>query len=278
MQKGNSYSEDVKILKIIESIISIFSTSLTILSFFGYTANGNYTFIIIGFIMLFNTILLYLKRRKISSVIMIKLMNFTVPDTNIEIVDKTVNYEYIAIDKFQYECRFKIKVNSEPINEFNDKIKWTAGAITKIDPIVKGHTVTLVDCPSNSQIILCAQDFTIKFGHNREITKKDDPVPTGFKISDLNDPERKAVPILCVGIYDKTYNLTLRVTFDKTLNPTNIRFLKYSHFNDKSPYEIVYVPLEYDENAEKRYVEYKIKNPIYGGKYTFDWVLDNLMS
>jgi len=278
MQKSHSYSEDIKILKIIETVLSIFGTSLTILSFYGYKAKGNYNFIILGFIMLLITMLIFWKRKNISSVIMIKLMNFTVPNTNIEIVDKTVNYEYIAIDQLYYECRFKIKVNREPINEFNDKIKWTAGAITKIDPIVRGHIVNLAECPSNSQIILGAQDFTIKFEHNREITNEDEPIVTGFKISDLNDPERKAKPILCVGIYDKTYNLTLRVTFEKTLNPTNIRFLKYSHFNDKSPYEIVCVPLEYDKDTEKRYVQYNIKKPIYGGKYTFDWVLDNLLT
>lgn len=273
MNKKHSYSEDVKLLKYIQLILSAISSLLSILSFFGYTSSKKLFMLILLIILIFTTIIIVFKRKEISAYLMIKLLNFTIPCTNVEIYDKIVNYEYISETELLFESMFKIKVNYEPINHINDRIKWTAGAVSQIDPVINGQTIELIKVLSPNQVLLDKQDFTIRFEHNREITKQDDPILTGFRIKNLYDHDKKAKPILCIGIYDKTFNITLRVTFNKNLNPTNIRFMKYSHFIDTRPYETEPVNIEYDSISDKKYVEYNIKTPIYGGKYVFDWVL-----
>ena len=201
-------------------------------------------------------------------------MGYTIPDTNIEIKNKKVIYGYLEEDKLFFQAKFLIKVRNTAIRCLDDnKLKWTAGEIKNIEPVILGQTIKFNENQTMTQIGCEKQAFSIFFENEREITKNDDWEHTGFKISELNDPEKKAKPALCVGVYDRTKDLYMKVFFNKSMNPRNIRLKKYAHFIDNEPYEVGKLSTKYDEKYDDLYVEATIKKPIYGGKYEIDWVL-----
>ncbi len=271
----NNNISDVKIISYIGNFISFFSGILSILSFYGYSKNDNLSLVILGTILLVVTICVFSVRHIISKVILVFIMNKTVPKPNIEILDKTVTYVCKQDDKYDFNSVFSINVvGDSPICTYEDRIKWSAGVINHIEPIIPGQTIAFSDKPeSHSRID--KQEFIIKFDNYRCISKTDIPYKTGFAIKNLEDENHVAKPMLGVGIYHVTRNLTLRVEFDKRMHPTIIRGLKYAHFIDKSPYDTDTLELLTDDSRGIKYVEFSIKNPIYGGLYAIDWKLED---
>lgn len=272
MAKGiNKNLSKIKLITYIGNTISFISGILTILSFYGYTNTEYISFIVVGILLIIVTTSVIINKNKISKYILAAILNKTIPDSNIMILDKTVIYEYTERYKFKFRSEFFIKViGNKPISEHTEALKWTAGFISNVQPIRKSQKIEYDKNPlSHNEID--KQKFTIPFPNGKQISKNDEPYKTGFEISELNDDKHIAKPILVIGIYNITKNLTLKVYFNEHLNPLEIRGLKYAHYIDETPYDTVPLEIKYEEEKNMRYVEFNIKNPIYGGKYKIDW-------
>lgn len=264
--------QEMKLLKYIGNILTTLSTLFTILSFYGYSASKNNIFyLIISIALLIITEFVFINRKNISKFLLVFILNKTVSNQNIEIIDKTVRYEHIERYKFKFQSVFSIKViGNTPINTHTESLKWSAGFISEVIATQPNHRINYdKDCSLYNH--MDKQIFNIIFPNGKTISKNDAPYKTGFKILNLVDEKRISKPILVVGIYNVTKNLTLKVYFNENLHPIEIRGLKYAHFIDEEPYDSVSLDLKHDDENNKYYVEFKIKTPIYGGKYAIDW-------
>lgn len=271
MKRINNNASRIKLLNYIGNIISFTSGIITILSFYGYQNTKNVTLIFFGIIFILLTIFLFLNRYKMAKYILAVILNKTVPNSNIMILDKEVIYEHKERYKFKFKSSFFIKViGNEPINSHKELLKWTAGFISNVQPIRNNQSIEFDKNPLSHNFI-DKQTFIIKFPNGMMLSKNDEPYKTGFKILDLDDNEQKSKPILVVGVYNITKNLTLKVLFNENLHPIDPRGLKYAHFIDEIPYDTVKLELKYDDEKYMHYVEFKINSPIYGGKYAIDW-------
>lgn len=272
MIKGtNNNLSKIKLITYIGNFISFTSGILTILSFYGYTNTKNTSFCIAGLLFIVITISLFLNRNRISKCLLVKILNKSIPSSNIMIQDKTVIYEHVKRYKYNFISSFSIKViGNEPIDSHTEMLKWTAGFISNVQPIKSNQKIEYDKNPLSHNFI-DKQKFTILFPNGKKISKNDEPYKTGFKILELNDEKHISKPILVIGIYNITKNLTLKVYYNGSLNPLEIRGLKYAHYIDEVPYDTTPLELRYDEEKNMNYVEFNIKNPIYGGKYAIDW-------
>ena len=263
---------EMKLLTYISRTLSVLATIFTILSFYGYSSNKNhFIYCILGIIFLACTIFIFINRKNISKRILVFILNKTVSNQNIEILNKTVVYEHVERHRYKFQSIFSINVvGNTPINSHLERLKWSAGFISEVAAIKNNQKIVYDKNPlSYNQIE--KQCFNIVFPDGKTISKNDEPYKTGFKISDLYDEKRIAKPILVVGIYNITKNLTLKVSFPESLHPIEIRGLKYAHFIDEEPYDSIPLDLKHDDENNKYYVEFFIKTPIYGGKYAIDW-------
>lgn len=269
--KCSKNSANIKLIAFIENIISLISGILTILSFYGYKDTKRLIYIFIGIFLIITTVFIFINKNKISKYFLAIILNKTIPDSNIMILDKIVVYEYIERYKYKFQSTFSIKViGNEPISSHTEMLKWTAGFISNVQPIKSNQEIEYDKNPLSHNYI-DKQKFTILFPNGKKISKNDEPYQTGFKILELNDDKHIAKPILVVGIYNITKNLTLKVYFNEHLNPLEIRGLKYAHYIDEIPYDTIPLKSKYDGEKNAYYVEFNIKNPIYGGKYAIDW-------
>lgn len=265
-------SSEMKLLKYIGNSLSALSILFTILSFYGYSASKHdIIYFIISIILLIITGFIFIYRKNISKSILVFILNKTVSNQNIEIRDKVVRYEHIERYKFKFQSIFSIKVIGDtPINTHTEKLKWTAGFISDVLATQPNHHIEYDKNPLSYNHI-DKQNFNIIFPNGKTISKNDEPYKTGFKILNLVDDKHIAKPILVVGIYNVTKNLTLKVCFCENLHPIEIRGLKFAHFIDEEPYDSVPLDLKHDDENNNYYVEFNIKTPIYGGKYAIDW-------
>ena len=268
----NDSAPEMKLIKYIGNTLSFLSILFTILSFYGYSASKeNIVWLILGVIFVAITFFVVFYRKNISKGILVYILNKTVSNPNIEIHDKTVRYEHIERHKYQFQSNFSIKVvGNTPISSHEEKLKWTAGYISEVKPTQPNHKIEYDKNPLSHNDI-DKQNFKIIFPNGKQISKNDEPYKIGFKISNLVDVKQIAKPILVVGIYNVTKNLTLKVYFNELLHPIEIRGLKFAHFIDNEPYDSVSLELKHDDENNKNYVEFFIKTPIYGGKYAIDW-------
>ena len=268
----NKSTPEMKLLKYIGNFLTFIGTIFTILSFYGYSASGhNIVWLILGIFFVTVTLFVFIYKKNISKRVLVFVLNKTVSSQNIEIHDKVVKYEHIDRHKYRFQSTFSIKVvGNTPINSHEEKIKWTAGYISEIVPTKPHHKIEY-DKNASAYNSIDKQIFKIVFPNDKQISKNDEAYKTGFKILNLVDENQTAKPILMVGVYNVTKNLTMKVYFAGSLNPIEIRGLKFAHFIDKEPYDSVPLELKYDEEADKNYVEFFIKSPIYGGKYVIDW-------
>lgn len=65
--------------------------------------------------------------------------------------------------------------------------------------------------------------------------------------------------------------MTLRVEFNKKMHPIKVRGLKYAHFIDETPCDTIELEVKNNDIHDKKYVEFQILTPIYGGLYSIDW-------
>lgn len=266
---------DLKIISFFNVILGFFSAILTILSFYGVDKNSSVYIWIIRLVVLGCAIIVFCNRCAISKYFLVHILNKTVPKCNIEIHNKYVTYECKENDTYSFVSSFLIKVIGDvPIDSYKDRIKWTAGTIETILPIVKGQKIKFDEEPEAHKLI-DKQEFSIRFENNKNISKNDAPYKVGFKIPNLIDKQHMAKSVLNVGIYNVTKNLTLRVEFNKKMHPINVRGLKYAHFIDKTPYDTIELEVINDDVHDKKYVEFQIPTPIYGGLYSIDWELED---
>lgn len=270
-KKYDKNSAKIKLITYIGNIISFISGILTILSFYGYKGTKQTTYIFIGIFLIILTAFLFVNKNKISKYFLAIILNKTIPDSNIMILDKIVVYEHSERYKYKFKSTFSIKViGNEPISSHTEMLKWSAGFISNVQPVKNNQEIEYDKNPLSHNYI-DKQKFTIQFPNGKKISKNDEPYKTGFKILELNDDKHIAKPVLVVGIYNITKNLTLKVYFNEHLNPLETRGLKYAHYIDEIPYDTISLKIKYDDEKNMHYVEFNIKNPIYGGKYAIDW-------
>lgn len=256
----------------ISQTLSFISMLLTILSFYGYSSTKNkIIYLILSILFFIITFFIIINRKNISKRILVFILNKTVSSQNIEILDKTVVYEHLERYRFKFQSLFSINVvGNTPINSHLERLKWSAGFIPEVVAVKQNQKIEYDKDPlSYNQIE--KQNINIIFPNGKTISKNDEPYRTGFKILNLYDEKHISKPILVVGIYNITKNLTLKVYFPENLYPIEIRGLKYAHFIDEEPYDSIPLKLQHDDENNKYYVEFFIKTPIYGGKYAIDW-------
>lgn len=263
----------IELISLISNFLSLVSSILTILSFVIACQSPDkiieLVLFVVGIILLLFTILFVFRGKKVAKRIMVFVLNKTIPNNNIIILDKKVIYEHVERHEYKFRSSFKIKViGDEPVKEKEECIKWSARYIDDIYPCEGNHKIERIE---NNFICngMDRQFFKIVFPHS--LSKNDEPYKTGFKVLNLIDDKHIAKPMLVVSIYDITKNLTLKVYFKSDLNPIRPRGLKYAHFIDKIPYDTIPLEKKYDDEKEMHYVEFFVKNPIYGGKYAIDW-------
>lgn len=265
----NDNISKMKIISYISNIISFTSAVITILSFYGYKSTKRLSFIFISLLLLVITGFIFAYRYKISKYFLVLILNKTITKLNIKIIDKEVTYTYVERYKYKFKSSFSIKVvGDEPIKSFEECIKWTAGFVSNIMPFKKDQKIEHDATPLSYNDIE-KQKFFIIFPNS--ISKNDAAYKTGFKIPELLDEKHIAKPILQSGIYHNTNKIVLKVYFQENLNPINPRGLKYAHFIDKIPYNTEQLEKKYDDEKNMHYIEFKVNNPIYGGKYAIDW-------
>lgn len=271
-QITKSNSMEMKLLTYISQTLSFISMLLTILSFYGYSSTKNkIIYLILSILFFIITFFIIINRKNISKRILVFILNKTVSSQNIEILDKTVVYEHLERYRFKFQSLFSINVvGNTPINSHLERLKWSAGFIPEVVAVKQNQKIEYDKDPlSYNQIE--KQNINIIFPNGKTISKNDEPYRTGFKILNLYDEKHISKPILVVGIYNITKNLTLKVYFPENLSPIEIRGLKYAHFIDEEPYDSIPLKLQHDDENNKYYVEFFIKTPIYGGKYAIDW-------
>lgn len=271
-QITKSNSMEMKLLTYISQTLSFISMLLTILSFYGYSSTKNkIIYLILSILFFIITFFIIINRKNISKRILVFILNKTVSSQNIEILDKTVVYEHLERYRFKFQSLFSINVvGNTPINSHLERLKWSAGFIPEVVAVKQNQKIEYDKDPlSYNQIE--KQNINIIFPNGKTISKNDEPYRTGFKILNLYDEKHISKPILVVGIYNITKNLTLKVYFPENLYPIEIRGLKYAHFIDEEPYDSIPLKLQHDDENNKYYVEFFIKTPIYGGKYAIDW-------
>lgn len=271
-QITKSNSMEMKLLTYISQTLSFISMLLTILSFYGYSSTKNkIIYLILSILFFIITFFIIINRKNISKRILVFILNKTVSSQNIEILDKTVVYEHLERYRFKFQSLFSINVvGNTPINSHLERLKWSAGFIPEVVAVKQNQKIEYDKDPlSYNQIE--KQNINIIFPNGKTISKNDEPYRTGFKILNLYDEKHISKPILVVGIYNITKNLTLKVYFPENLYPIEIRGLKYAHFIDEEPYDSIPLKLQHDDGNNKYYVEFFIKTPIYGGKYAIDW-------
>lgn len=271
-QITKSNSMEMKLLTYISQTLSFISMLLTILSFYGYSSTKNkIIYLILSILFFIITFFIIINRKNISKRILVFILNKTVSSQNIEILDKTVVYEHLERYRFKFQSLFSINVvGNTPINSHLERLKWSAGFIPEVVAVKQNQKIEYDKDPlSYNQIE--KQNINIIFPNGKTISKNDEPYRTGFKILNLYDEKHISKPILVVGIYNITKNLTLKVYFPENLYPIEIRGLKYAHFIDEESYDSIPLKLQHDDENNKYYVEFFIKTPIYGGKYAIDW-------
>lgn len=271
-QITKSNSMEMKLLTYISQTLSFISMLLTILSFYGYSSTKNkIIYLILSILFFIITFFIIINRKNISKRILVFILNKTVSSQNIEILDKTVVYEHLERYRFKFQSLFSINVvGNTPINSHLERLKWSAGFIPEVVAVKQNQKIEYDKDPlSYNQIE--KQNINIIFPNGKTISKNDEPYRTGFKILNLYDEKHISKPILVVGIYNITKNLTLKVYFPENLYPIEIRGLKYAYFIDEEPYDSIPLKLQHDDENNKYYVEFFIKTPIYGGKYAIDW-------
>ncbi len=93
--KWDKNSANIKLIALIGDILSLISGILAILSFYGYKDTKRLTYIFIGSFWIVITATLFKNKNKISKYFLAIILNKTIPASNIMILDKIVEYEYI---------------------------------------------------------------------------------------------------------------------------------------------------------------------------------------
>lgn len=231
-----------------------------------------YVVIGIAVAVLFLIIFLLRKQRQGLMIWLLgSLQKIASPKKTWEQRDKVAEYTYLDRETLTFQVNYNVKFLSGSHKKIPDKCKWTAGDVDSISAVSNGQKIVLVPESEKDDIQaqLGYQDFFIELP--KAYTKRDSPLPTGYRCGNLHDPEHKAKTCLVIGVYRKTEPLTIRVRFNVSLKVTNIRKLKYADYLDDEPYESTPDKLKLDKDPQFHYVEFIIKHPICGGKYAIDW-------
>ena len=195
-------------------------------------------------------------------------MNKTAPNKKCKITSKKLIYTYKSLNEMSFENEFHVKALHDGLDCFTDRYKWTGSDAITPTPINSNHTIDNLDTSSGYQ------RYRLNFG--KSYNKKDKAVRTGIEFKNMQDKNNTSLPFLSTGVYDVTDELILEVRFPINLCVTNIRKLEYLHFTDEEHYNcITENNTEIDDINNVKKIVYKVKNPVYGGKYAIDWEFCN---
>ncbi|NCA80143.1 MAG: hypothetical protein EOM76_08170 [Sphingobacteriia bacterium] len=201
-----------------------------------------------------------------ARILLLEFMDLTAPNKTYKITNKFVTYEFLSRTSMQFKNEFYVKPLHDGVDNIVDKYKWSVNQELHILPITQGHDVQKMDMDS----VFGYQQYRIFF--NRSYNKEDKPIRTGIVIEDMHDVEKKSLLHLGTGIYDITSTLTLKIIFNSSLQPINIRELEYIHYTDEQHYYCKRIhQAELNEQTGNKEINWVIKHPIYGGKYMIEW-------
>lgn len=253
--------------------IPLFANIVGILSFFLVTVPTIFAIlkkqtwlIALVIIAIILAVKLFRNRRKYAKLLLYHFLNYTAPSKNYKLTEKEVIYEFLSKREMRLEKNFSVCVQESGFRAVYDKYKWTGDAVLLPESKDKEHYEFI---PMGAKFGL--NRYRLEWLGDRRYSKGT-PLKMGMIIGDINDPNEKASPHLSSGVYERTDRLVLRVIFASELSPINARKLEFSHYTDDDHINSEGIELQVlREDNRKRYYEWVIDKPLYGGKYLIEW-------
>jgi hypothetical protein len=264
----NEHDSKIRFLSITSDLISVLTFLMSVLSgslFITLKSNIAFVFTLLFVVLLVLSFRFFPFIKPVAKYMMVGFMNLTAPDKKYRIVTKTIVYEYLSMTEMKLIKEYKIKPLHDGLTFAVDKYRWTGSSSPIPSPVVSTHKI------ESQRIKYGYEHCHIDFG-GKSYNRNDKPIRTGLKFDSLLDPQKTAEPHLATGISECTKNLVLEVWFPMEINVTNIRKLEYIHYTDEEHHRCVEENTPtYDKDRTKKVIRFKVKNPIYGGKYLIDW-------
>lgn len=260
----NQKESKIYFLQLCETALSIISSIIPVLSAIFSIVNKKYVYLIITGITLIVAIVIFSFKEKIARKILVFFMNKTAPKKSYKLISKKLEYDYISMEEMRFKNTSKVKPLRDGLDSINFRYKWT-GSSNNLKPKTTNSNYTIKKIDTKFGYQRCK----INFG-GKVFNKNDDPIPVSIVFNSMKDTKKKASPHLSTGIYEQTDEVILQVTFPKEMNINNIRKLEFIHYTDEEHSHCIKedTPKIVDD---KKVITYKIKSPIYGGKYMIDW-------
>lgn len=177
---------------------------------------------------------------------------------NYLVLVRETRYEFLSRTEMYHEKKYKIQSKINDLQELNTRFGWSKEKDLTPIPIINSHSIAKT-WKSDKMIY-----FTILFDRHY---RKNEVLTTGFKLTNLEDPNKESQLYLSTGIFEKTKLVRLILKFEKTLIPKNIEIKIYKKYFDLSP--IFHESLEYD--FENREVVFEHDYPLKLSKYMITW-------
>ncbi len=256
----------VKLLSITADVLGVISAAITIVPFI-VLAKDVETPLKIAICVIAAIIIILIVRNfsQIAYRILVALMNLTAPDQPYKLNHKTVVYEFFSRHEMYHEKIFEGVALHNGVDHIDDKYKWTGNNTCVVEPLFPGQSIEILDNKYGMQ------NYRIN-NYDKKRVCRGQEIKMGMKIQGLVDPNGTSSLHLSSGVYEITDKLTLRVVFDNTLKPHNIRKVEYLHYTDDNHFKCSdNVEYDYDTLNDKKFVEWTIEHPVFGGRYVIDW-------
>lgn len=261
----NNKEINSKLLGSFSDILNVISSLISIIPFLLGYFTGCLFYYIIGIILVIIILLLFIFRKQVARFIFKFFMRLTCPDKSYKLKEKEVTFEYISRSEMQHKKTFKVTVLHDGFTGITDKYRWTAPQELTPTALHNNQEIKKLDKK------IGMQRYEIKFRDGQRYNKHDEVPEMGMEITNMIDENGKSSPHLSSGVFEITDMLVLHVIFNIELMPRNIRKLEYLHYSDDDHYSCEKVECTLNNQTNKKEVIWKIKNPIYGGKYMIDW-------
>ena len=166
---------------------------------------------------------------------------------------------YSCLSENKYECSRVVDLRTNrSIRNINEHFRWsTDSSAAKIEPYDKTHKIKGMHQENDWTC------YSVDFG---KMYPKNEKITTGSTITNLSDPDNKAVPFLSYTIVRKTKQLILTVEFSKDRLPLGDVVFKTKAFNKEigNPKVLKYNP-EIEGYSET------ILYPRKGWQYIISW-------
>lgn len=261
------------IFSVISIIIGLISLASYLFSGYNWLLENNLTHILIPLgIGIFTTILfvLFFKNKDYLYIWFLScFMKMSAVESSYKLVKSVGTYEYISRTSMKFTYIASIKVLKGYFEGLPLFYKWTGDDKVNAKCISAGQKLEIRDDDFQDGM----QHYFLKASNNACSFSKKDTVPElGYITEVMNDTKNKSLPYLSKGVANITDTLILKVIFSHDVNPKNIRLITYIHYCDVKHFVSEDATLRLMDDGRK-YVEWTVKKPIYGGKYMISWII-----